>query len=286
MLLRRFAGADGRVWQHDKEGKFGPDPRLPKDVGGETHLYAPVVGGQRIPDDVEQWLAEQVDDAAGTSFDRVESESSSFSDSDRLRIARFLAALDMRTPGSRDWLSAMFDTTIRNSTADYHAAQRGIFLEHGQLVPLDEIQAVAEANAEDVVSRHLPTAWLDYLKQTLPLATERVARGAWSLIRAPVGSEFITSDLGVAKLSGITTFASHNFGFVGEVTHWAVPLSPAHVLMVAGDPGEGRVLEAEQKWVDALNARLAADTPRFIYSRTRMDPAILFPIETENESIT
>lgn len=276
-MLRRFAGPDGRIWQHDKERRFGPDRRRPEDVGGETHLYAPIVAGQRLTDEVEQWLASQIDGPIGTPLDLIEQASEEFAAVHREAVARFLAALDMRTPHSRDWLQPAFEAALRDSINDFKAAQRGLFWEHGRVVPLEEIQALAAEEGERLLSEQLPTSWLDYIKRTLPLASKRVARGAWSLVYAPAEAEFVTSDLAIAKLSGLASFVPHQFGFVGDITHWAVPLSPRHALLVAAEPGEQHVFEAEAAWVRALNAQIAEDTPRFVYARSRMAPEELFP---------
>jgi hypothetical protein len=100
------------------------------------------------------------------------------------------------------------------------------------------------------------------------MAAERLFNMGWSLFSISSEREFVTNDIGIVKCLGrFDRPFRYGLGFVGGRSHWVFPLTP-HRAFLFQPSLEGLRAEASDSWITAINAQLAADAQRFVYSRS------------------
>ncbi|HSW14612.1 MAG TPA: DUF4238 domain-containing protein [Solimonas sp.] len=197
--------------------------------------------------EVERWLDAEFEHPAEQVIAKVARQERLTSD-DWYRLVRFLAAQDVRTPtrlmeAIRRWqreLPGMLDGVMREAVAKLEAAHRdGRQLEieprndnegfGGKLTT--SIAPGADTGTmryEVVVGRNL---WLSNFKHLLTRTVQRLHRHHWTILRAPQGLEWPTSDDPVIRLD-FHSAANYDFGggWVAQVPkfHAAEP-SPCDV---------------------------------------------------------
>jgi len=270
--LSHFVDGSGRVWVHDCTGHARPFQQLPRNIAYEDWLYAPDQGPDPMSDEVEVWLATQVEAPAAAPLARA-AEMRKPDNSERSSLALFIAVQDMRTPKARDLIVGFYhavaqeqwDMWVRNPQilAEQMAHNSGTRFEPDTVASL----------LRQFSYRITKGAWLDFIRAFVHQTAERLHQMTWSVAPAPNGTEFITSDLGIAKFSGSPLAPKPwAIGFEGNRDVWVFPLTPTAALVLAPDaPVSAQPLPAA--WPGLVNRQLAQDARRFLYSRNRQ-PAV------------
>ena len=259
--LRHFAGADGRLWVHHRFGGARPQPAAPQAVGFETFLYAPGEGTEAPRSDVfERWLSDAVDGPAAGPIARVAAGGEPSDARERLAIARFIAAQDLRTPAMRDLLVNVFQQGLEAEWPDVVARSLAAL---GMNVDAESVSTAAEIYAPRVTN----AAWLDFMRGNLNRVAYRLACSPWTVLTAPRRYDWLTSDFGIVKfVGGFAQPAPWRPGWAENADHWVVPVSSRVALAIAPNVAPARA-EARPAWLKAVNQRLALDARGFVAAR-------------------
>lgn len=248
--LKQWAGDDGRLWvyrllvPHERVPLW--KPASPKAVTVHDHLYTKVVSGTES-DEIERWLDAEFEGPAERVLDKVSREERLTAD-DWHRLVRFLAAQDVRTPARlmesiKRWqaqLPGMLEDVMREAVAKMEAAQKqGKRLEvepredsellGGKLTTSIAAGAgMGTMRYEMIAGRNL---WLFHIKHLLTRTAQHLHRHRWTILRAPPGMEWPTSDDPVIRLNFNN---SENYDFGGgwgsKGTEIFMPLNPRHLM--------------------------------------------------------
>lgn len=266
--FRHFADRVGLVFVYDKRREQRTGQYHVKVLGAERHLYAPGEGENDPRDDrIETWLADMIDGPAAKPLGRARRNLRLDNDG-RSRLAAFVAAQDMRTPKARDMLVALFQSEL-------DAWYAGLARDLPRLR-----KSILDATGVDYSERELRDAhgsysvevtkgvWLDFIRDNLNRAAERLHHGVWHVVRAPANHEFLTNDIGILKFSGsFQRPVKYALGFFASRDRWLVPLDPKAALAIG--PGDDTTkIRADAAWMDATNDQIVTDAARFVYSRT------------------
>jgi hypothetical protein len=127
------------------------------------------------------------------------------------------------------------------------------------------VQAVKEGGI-DVQATKIP--WLSSMTIATEIA-DLIYRLPWTLIDAPRGVEFLTSDAPLVKV--LTDRAVPSFfagGWLSPSAETTFALSPSTCLAIRPDGIEARI-EGKKRWCRDLNKRVVAQANRFVVSRSR-----------------
>jgi Protein of unknown function (DUF4238) len=303
--LKHWGDTDGRVWAYRV---LVSHPNVPlwkhssiKGLGYHTHLYTRAVASD-LTDEVERWLESDFETPAGEVIQKVVDDAR-LTSQDWSHLIRFLAAQDVRTPARlmemlQRWnqtLPKLIDDTLKDSVRKLEASKReGKPLDRGnpidagyfplrvttELVP-GEKQGILRA--ETVVGRGL---FLFNLKHFLTKTVNALLAHKWTILRAPKGIEWLTSDDPVVRLNYHNS-TKYNFGGGwGSIgTEIFLPLSPHHLLYTRigiKPPQRGTVISAEH--ANQLQRFTIEHAHRFIFSVTpeesvsELRPRIVDPV--------
>lgn len=267
--LSRFA-ADGRIWLHDLQGESAIQVS-PNDAIVEKYLYAPEVGEDPKDDSFEQFLAQYVDGPAAPAIDRL-ARGETLQSEDRDRIAVFLAFQDFRVPRTRDLVTKFVGEVgqrMLEISVNHREAMKRDFEEMGNPIADNDLDKLIEAvNLGAIKVEGTKAAWLDMAAAAAEIA-ELLIQLPWTVIAAPNGVEFLTSDSPIVKV--ITDRRVPRFlggGWLSPSAESTFALDPSHALVIRLDGKEGR-LAGERRWAKNVNSRLVSHARRFVVSRSR-----------------
>jgi hypothetical protein len=274
--LERWAGEGRKVWVYrllvPNQNMQVWDQKSVRSVGAHHHLYTRIVEG-RENDEIENWLSKDFESPSRDPILRA-IRNERLSEADWTHIIRFLAAQDARTPVRltalhqrlterlpillNESLSELERALTQGATAPLQTAGRS----YDSLLPIrveqrqdDGDSAMATLQAHVLLGRG--TA-LFGLRVLLDRTIRALHAYRWTILRAPDGIRWLTSDNPVVKL---TIEANGRYRFS---TAWGIPgttifmpLSPTHLLYtVAGSrpPPKGEVVAPEfaeqvQHWI-------------------------------------
>jgi hypothetical protein len=287
--LKHWGDAGGRVWAY-RVLVAHPNAHLwkhtsTKGLGHHAHLYTRVVASD-LTDEVERWLESDFETPAGKVIQKVVDDAR-LTSQDWLHLIRFLAAQDVRTPARlmemlQRWnqtLPQLIDDTLKDSVKKLEASKRdGKPLDRGspidagyfplrvttELVPGEE-QGILRA--ETIVGRGL---FLFNLKHLLTKTVNALLAHKWTILRAPKGIEWLTSDDPVVRLNyHNSTKYDFGGGWGSNGTEIFLPLSPHHLLYTrigTMPPQRGTVISAEL--ASQLQRFTIEHAHRFIFSAT------------------
>jgi hypothetical protein len=250
LYLKRWADSDGKVYVYRLLVPH-ENVRLWKrssidSIGYHQNLYTRVLGGAET-DEFEDWLSRHIETPAEKTIAKATGDNRLTPD-DWECLIRFLAAQDVRTPArmmeflarQAKELPVAIDRVLQNTVSELTEAQR-----RGQKVvrpPSDlaagfpsrvttEIEpgaAVGALKVETVVGRSL---WLWSLKRLLTQTYRVLRTHKWTIVRPPVGMNWVASDNPVVKLN---YYADGRYDFKGgwgkEGGEILMPLGPQHLL--------------------------------------------------------
>ncbi|WP_085706260.1 DUF4238 domain-containing protein [Pseudomonas sp. B8(2017)] len=217
-----------------------------KGIGYQKHLYTYWAGGEET-DEFECWLDREFESPAHEAIRRVVQE-------DRLepehwrRLVRFAMAQDVRTPArlkefirsQNATLKPLMDEVMQRSIHEMEdAVQRGIPMPQMETDDIDpfplfktSIEPLPEGGGavkvETIVGRQM---WIWNMKRILTQTIKKLPKHRWTILHAPPGLSWPTSDNPLIKLNYQD---SKNYDTKGG---WGVnrgdillPLSPKHLL--------------------------------------------------------
>lgn len=216
-----------------------------KGIAFHQHLYT-YVAAQGETDEFERWLDREFESPAEEAIDRV-IKGLQLSQDHWALLIRFLAAQDVRTPArlkqflarEGETLQSLLDETLTSSVAELEkAVQLGIHLSAPKKAMNDifPFKITVERNADGggiiraktVVGRQL---WLACSRHMLTETLSHLMAHRWTILRAPDGVSWPTSDNPVIRLNFVD---ASNYNFLGG---WGrkngeilLPLSPKHLL--------------------------------------------------------
>lgn len=249
--LKRWASSDKRIYMYRLLVSHPQVPlwkkSSPRGVAKLSHLYTRIVAG-RETDDIEKWLNREFESPAEEALHKVTSDGRLTPD-DWKRLIRFLAAQDVRTPArlSEDlqrWdktLPHFIESTLQEGVRELELARKSghtlpqldphPYADHLPLRVTTEIlpdQEFGTLTGEILLGRSL---WLFGLRQALTQTVKVLLRHRWTILQAPEGMEWFTSDNPVIRLN---YHAPDKYDFKGgwgsPGSELLLPLSPRHLL--------------------------------------------------------
>ena len=248
--LKAWESSPGRVWvyrilvSHTKVPLWSE--KSIRGIAYHAHLYTRLaVGG--TTDEIEQWFDREYETPAAGVLRKVTSNAC-LEPSDWRVLISFLAAQDVRTPArlveflQRCYKSYpdFFQNTLQKSVQKLESMKargeeiRVAPLPSAEYFPLrvtTEIQPGQEfgtIKAETVVGRAL---WISSIKHLLSKTAEVLQQHRWTIMTAPKGVEWFTSDDPVIRLNfHNTTRYDFGGGWGSKGTEIFMPISPNHLL--------------------------------------------------------
>lgn len=214
-----------------------------KGIAFHQHLYT-YLAGQEETDEFERWLNSEFEGPAEEAIRRVVHEERLEPEHWR-RLVRFAVAQDVRTPArlrqflerQNETLPELMDSTLQDSVQRLEAASTRAGIEHRVDDDAREIFKISiektpegggRVKAETIVGRRL---WIWQMKHLLTKTLGRLPEHKWTILHAPEGLSWPTSDNPLIRLNFQN---STNYDFGGG---WGVksgdillPLSPKHLL--------------------------------------------------------
>jgi hypothetical protein len=214
-------------------------------IAFHQHLYTRLAVGAET-DEIEKWLNQEFETPAQEALDRVR-QNRRLTPTHWKALARFVAAQHVRTPARflemmQRWtvdLKPMIETTLRSSVAKIEQIRH----EDTPLIPRTPTHEEylpsrvivrksdsggGEIGLEVVAGRGL---WLFAIRHLLTSTLRALENHKWTVLNAPSGVEWMTSDDPVTPLN---YYARGRYDFKGgwgnKGTEILLPLSPHHLL--------------------------------------------------------
>jgi len=248
--LKRWAFSQNRVWAYRLLVSHENVPLWKassiRGIAYHSHLYTRIAAGLES-DEIEQWLEREYETPAEEVLQKATSDRQ-LTPSDWKVLVRFLAAQDVRTPARlveflQRWygsLQPLLEETMQKSVQKLEAMKasgeeipttRSPLVDYFPLRITTEIEPGQEfgaIKAETVVGRGL---WLFGIKRLLTSTVNILHQHRWTILHAPTGVRWFTSDDPVIRLN-FQDHEHYNFGggWGREGTNIFMPLSPRHLL--------------------------------------------------------
>ncbi len=264
-----------------------------KGIAFHQHLYTYLLG-QEETDEIERWLDREFESPAQEAIRRVVQEERMEAEHWR-RLVRFAVALDVRTPArlkqfigrQNETLPALMDKTLQRSAQKLEAAvarnepiPRRVEVDDAFSIFKISIETRSDgskqAKAETTVGRRL---WVWQMKHLLTKTLGRLPMQKWTILHAPAGMSWPTSDNPLIRLNFQD---SRNYDFGGG---WGVkngeillPLSPKHLLYTC----IGNKVWPRGTTLDAMTAQMMRKiiiehADRYVFSRDHSDVHLIRP---------
>lgn len=252
-----------------------------KSVAYHKHLYTGVAGSADS-DELERWMDQKIEAPAQEVLCKIHSDKA-LTQGEWGHLLRFVALQDVRTPVRfiehmefmKKQMPKIMEEELKNGVRRLanarKTAQRIETKAHpdSNMIPLrltKKIEPGAEQGflkAEVIVGR---STWLFMIRHVLTKAYKVLKKHRWSIIKAPKGIEWPTSDNPVVKLN---YYASGSYDFKGgwgnEGTEILFPLSPYLLLYTkVGDETQHR--EISMQLAMMLQHIVAEHAHRFVFS--------------------
>jgi hypothetical protein len=263
------------VWTYDRHRTPTPRQLSVETIGAESYLYAP---GRSAPDPksdaFERWLATEIDAPASAALRKLrEGGITEIDTAERSLIAAYVASQELRTPWMQRHILGYFQAGVdahSQDTAYLEQLRLGMKEETGVEATTEEIRCYVDALDIKLTN----AVWLDFIRDNVNVAGERLFRQSWSVLESPPIEPFLTNDLGITKfLSTFERPMPYTPGWGGGCDLWAMPLSSRSVLLL--HPGVvGEMGQATPTFAAALNAQAVRDAVRFVYAAS-VTPSVL-----------
>jgi hypothetical protein len=220
LYLKRFAAIGERVFTYRI---LAADARFPlwkptatKGIAYHEHLYTRIAAGGES-DEIEKWLNTEFETPAEGPLMKATCDMQ-LSPNDWRNLIRFVAAQDLRTPArlqdhlqrwNRD-IPGVLDNTLRDAVGRAEAAKRAgqtittVKSYNSDLIPLRVTTAIqpgekfGTVKSEIIVGRGL---WFFGIRHLLTKTIEVLLNQKWTILRAPDGLNWFTSDDPVIRLN-------------------------------------------------------------------------------------
>lgn len=250
--LLRFADPKGRVWQHDNKHKSGSSHPGVRVIGNELGLYS---------DEVESNLNVQAEIPSHAVFDKVIA-GMALSEADRAALAKYVVVMWRRVPTAKERSLArmpeIVDTVHNVLMAEIDAF---VAADPSLQQDADDTRVRAKAYMDTMKAARPPHIWYDSFSLDKTSKSEEVLLSMnWVFLRSGE-REFLTSDNPVFFFpeEGVDNPQSElTFPISSSVTLWATRLPKK----------QGSYVDASPSVVRQINARTAAHSKRFVFSKT------------------
>lgn len=218
----------------------------PSSIAKHQHLYT-YFSGDRDSDEIERWLDRDFENPAILSIAKVVREDR-LAGEDWHNLFRFAVAQSVRTPAGLEHfmerqnktLPSFLAETLEASVAKFESATKaGIKLQCGPIdeplnkLPLKVLRVRNEDGTEGVQARVLNgrKMWIWQLRHVLTNTIHRLPKYRWSILHAPPGISWPTSDNPLIKLS-VDAKGQYSLdgGWGTPGVQLLLPLSPKHLL--------------------------------------------------------
>jgi hypothetical protein len=251
-------------------------------LGFQEHLYTSIHSG----DEFERWIESEFEGPGQEAIARVVA-GERLSPEDWRALARFAAAQDVRTPAryvenvqrwNRD-LGPLVEKVVTEAVAEYQAAKKegrqplcnktgterfGADLPFRVSIQPDPERKGAIVGAETVIGRQM---WVASMRLLLTTSVRELYKHRWSLVLAPHGVSWLTSDDPVLRLN-YNSDRDYDFGggWGSPTSEIIFPISPQHLLYTKiGRRSEPRI-HPSHELAGRLQRLLAARAHRWIYA--------------------
>jgi Protein of unknown function (DUF4238) len=197
----------------------------------------------------------------------------------RAWLALFIAIQHRRTPVGREWMG-FFDGLIQTELTEVRFSHAEKFHEQARQVDpaltADEVkqfrvEMLADIQAGRVRMLSTPSREVG----SLFVALDRVAQGLledmpWTVVRSPVGYEFVLPGLGVTLYDPTPPYPESGLGFASSPnTETVLAVDPAFALMLSPGSPVWRLVEADAAQMRELNLRAYAWSDVAVYGRSQ-----------------
>ena len=270
--LSRFAQDDGLIWLHDIRTQSAVRVH-PKDAIVEKFLYSPEVGDNPKDDTYEKFLAEHIEGPAAPALERLAS-GEEISPEERERIALFIAFQELRVPRVRDAVIKMITEVgkgILDISVEHPDYMKKTFEKMGKPISDEGLSKLIEAwKSGGLKVEATKTAWLQ-AASVAPEIAAMLTRMPWTVLEAPIGVEFLTSDTPIVKVvTDPTVPPMLAGGWLSPSAESTFALDPQRILAIKPDGKEGR-FGVRKSWCKDVNTRLISQARRFVVSSSRDD---------------
>jgi len=289
--LRRWADAGDKVWCHRL---LVSDARVPRwkrhsvrGIGFHEHLYTTILAGKES-DQFERWIAEEFDTPGQEVIAKAVSEAR-LTREDWKALIRYVAAQDVRTPAryaesTKRWgteLQSLIQETLTKTISEWEAAddagRERLKGERQRLsgpdkpdfpfkvsVKPDRVKGGGWISAETIVGRQL---WLASIRWLLTKTVTVLYEHRWSIMRAPAGLSWTTSDDPVIRLN-YNTEQDYNFGggWGSRGSEFLFPLSPSHLLYTQIGHRHDSRINVTSEFAMKLHRIIAEHAHRWVYA--------------------
>lgn len=254
-------------------GGTAPREVHPTDAAVEKYLYALGVGDDPYDDSIEVWLADNVDGPAAELIRKLIADGS-LKGTDREHFAFVLAVQELRIPRTRDMVKralAEIGTRMLQLTATHDSESiKTAAVEMGIELDDQEFGALVERyRTGDVSLTPTKVSWIESMAVADDVAP-LVAALAWTVVDAPKGLDFVTSDAPVVKMATDPRIAAsvQGVGWITPSAEITFPLDLRHVLLIRQGKGDDRI-RGTPSWCRSVNVRTVRECYHFVYSRSR-----------------
>ncbi|ERW06163.1 TPA: DUF4238 domain-containing protein [Pseudomonas aeruginosa] len=264
-----------------------------KSICFHQHLYT-YIATQGETDELERWLDREFESPAADAIDRVVRELP-LTPKHWKNLVRFAVAQDVRTPArmkefikrQEDTLPDLLNDTVERSVRRLESAVReNRPLPQAKQLVIDDFPArvVVErqpdgsgrVRAETFIGRQM---WLWNIKHILSSTLKRLPKHKWTILHAPRGCTWPTSDNPLIRLN---YYGEGNYDFRGgwgvEDGEILLPLSPKHLLYTRmGRRPPYRGFELDAKSAQQVRRMIIDHADRYIFSLDESNIAEIRP---------
>ncbi|MFZ6045793.1 DUF4238 domain-containing protein [Pseudomonas sp. CR3202] len=275
-----------------------------KGIAFHQHLYT-YLAGQEETDEFERWLDSEFENPAEDAIHRVVCEGR-LSPEHWRRLVRFAVALDVRTPARlREFIRRQSDTmpTLMNETLERSIMKLEKAASRGESLPANPVggdnsfplkvsierqpDGSGRVRTETIVGRRL---WIWQMKHLLTETLRKLPRHKWTILHAPSGMCWPTSDNPLIRLN-FQDSKRYDFGGGWGVKNGDVllPLSPKHLLYTCiGTRSKQRGTTLDKETAQLIRKLIIEHADRYVFAQEPSDihlirPRLVCPDTYKNE---
>lgn len=309
LYLKNFATTSGEVCEYRILVSHSNVPMWkPVNVAGtgyEKNLYTRIVQGQEA-DDIEQWLNREFESPVKEPFEKVLADKE-LTDGDWRTLVRFLASQIVRTPAFliknlplwNQMAPRVLDQTLKDVEVRLRAAKESgqevihDSVPHTEYFPMriDRKNLLEEKKVQFttrlVVGRGL---WFYTMKHILTKTLKVLHRHKWTILEAPTGLDWFTSDDPVVCLNFRSEFDyDFNGGWNRQRANILFPISPRHLMFTEIGAGSYPRKVPSRYHARLFRRMMAEHSHRMIYTLAedskilQLKPRIVNAVAFQNE---
>lgn len=293
--LRRWSDADQKVWCYRLLVSYPSVPPWKKHsirgLAYQAHLYTTLRGTEET-DDFERWIEREFETPGSEAIEKAVNDRR-LTKADWAAMIRYAAAQDVRTPARyyenvarwKEELPQLLDDVLRESVEKWERAdndERQALEETSEVEPgMEEfpfkfsITPTPEIGGGIVKAETVPgrQMWVSGMRMLLSRTVNALLEHRWSIMRAPDGVSWLTSDDPVIKLN-YTSESEYSFGggWGSRGSDIIFPLSPTHVLFTQIGHRHASRFTPDTNLTGKIQRITAEHAHRWIYSFEQQDP--------------